>query len=167
MLCRASPNVYSFPPPRFRCRVRPLIPALVYLLSSTDADIVTDACWGLSYISDGDDARIQAVVDSGAVPRLVQLLAHPSPLVVIPALRAAGNIVTGSDTQTQSVIDAGGLPAFAALVRHERRNVRREACWAASNVAAGTPTQIAMLAGECATAVVLAWVSRARARARS
>ena len=68
----------------------PLIPALVFLLNSTDADIVADACWGLSYISDGDDARIQAVVDSGAVPRLVQLLGHASTLVVIPALRATG-----------------------------------------------------------------------------
>ncbi len=59
-------------------KVKPLIPALVFLLGSTDAEIVADACWGLSYISDGDDARIQAVVESGAVPRLVQLLSHAS-----------------------------------------------------------------------------------------
>lgn len=59
-------------------RVRPLIPALVHLLNSPDADIITDAAWGLSYLSDGEDARIQAVVDSGVVTRLVQLLAHPA-----------------------------------------------------------------------------------------
>lgn len=125
--------------------VKPLIPALCHLLSATDTEILTDACWGLSYLTDGDDARIQAVVDSGIVPRLVQLLGHPTAGVVVPALRTCGNIVTGNDVQTQAVIDAGGLVAFSKLITHDRRALRREACWASSNVAAGTPKQIATL----------------------
>jgi importin subunit alpha-6/7 len=127
--------------------VAPMIPAFVHLLGATDAEILGDAAWGLSYITDGDETRIQAVVDCGAVPRLAVLLNHSSNNVVIPALRTLGNIVTGNDVQTQSVIDAGVLASFARLARHERRNIRREACWAASNVAAGTPAQVAALVG--------------------
>jgi len=126
-------------------KVQPMIPAFVHLLGATDPEILADACWGLSYLTDGDEARIQAVIDCQAVPRLIAMLANPSTNVIVPALRAIGNIVTGNDVQTQTVIDGGALPAFAVLTKHERRNIRREACWAASNVAAGTPAQVAAL----------------------
>ena len=125
--------------------VRPLIPAFAHLLTSPDVEVLTDACWGLSYLTDGDNPRIQAVVDAGVASRLVQLLAHDSPTVVVPALRTVGNIVTGSDEQTQAILDADGLPALARLVMSRRRNIAREACWASSNVSAGTPPQIARL----------------------
>ncbi len=36
--------------------------------------VVGDACWALSYITDGTTERIQAVIDSQVTPRLVQLL---------------------------------------------------------------------------------------------
>ncbi len=35
-----------------------------------------DACWALSYLTDGSDEKIQEVIDGGAVPLLVGLLAH-------------------------------------------------------------------------------------------
>ena len=136
--CRGKPH------PPFD-KVQPMIPAFVHLLGASDPEILADACWGLSYLTDGDEARIQGVVDCGAVPRLIHMLSNASTNVVVPALRAIGNIVTGNDVQTQAVIDGGALTAFASLVKHERRNIRRECCWAASNVAAGTPAQVAAL----------------------
>lgn len=60
---------------------------------------VADACWALSYLTDGTNDKIQAVIDTGIVPRLVELLAAPSVAVLTPALRAVGNIVTGNDMQ--------------------------------------------------------------------
>lgn len=63
--------------------------------------VLTDACWALSYLSDGQNDKIQAVIEAGVCQRLVELLIHTSPAVQTPALRTVGNIVTGDDLQTQ------------------------------------------------------------------
>lgn len=52
----------------------PALPALARLIFSNDDEVLTDACWALSYLSDGTNDKIQAVIESGACERLVQLL---------------------------------------------------------------------------------------------
>lgn len=125
--------------------VRPAAPVVAQLLKHTDAEVLTDACWSLSYISDGANSRIQAVIETGCVPTLVGLLQHPEHAVSTPALRCIGNIVSGDDSQTQAVIDAGALPVLVQLMNSGRRNLRKESCWTMSNIAAGTPAQMATL----------------------
>ena len=134
--CRGKPQ------PHFDS-VRPALPALARLVHSTDEEVLTDACWALSYLSDGTNDKIAAVIDAGVCKRLVELLMHPSPSVLIPALRTVGNIVTGDDVQTQIVINCAALPCLLQLLTGgHKKSIKKEACWTVSNITAGNKDQI-------------------------
>ncbi|XP_020267163.1 importin subunit alpha-4-like [Asparagus officinalis] len=130
------------PPAPFE-QTKPALQILQQLIHSTDDEVLTDACWALSYLSDGTNDRIQAVIEADVCPRLVELLLHPTPTVLIPALRTVGNIVTGDDAQTQFIIDNKVLPCLLQLLTHNyKKSIKKEACWTISNITAGTRTQI-------------------------
>ena len=146
------------------------MPVLTRLLFHSDNDILTDASWALSYLSDGPNDKIQAVIDSGVSRRLVELLMsvsfmkpvksehnikhhhrsnvgsycsrHNSHSVVSAALRAVGNIVTGDDIQTQVILNSSALPCLFQLLSSTKESIRKEACWTISNITAGNRNQI-------------------------
>ena len=122
--------------------VAPAMPALAHLLQSSDTEVLTDACWAISYLSDGSGERLQAVADGNVVGRLTELLKHSNASIQTPALRTIGNLATGSDTQTDSVVQAGAVPHLVALLGSQRKGVRKEAMWTLSNITAGTKAQI-------------------------
>ena len=125
--------------------IQPALPILRTLIMHKDEEVLRDACWAFSYVSDGDDDRIQAVLNVNPTPRLVALLGHHKSSVVTPALRSLGNIISGNDEQTQHALNAGALKALIPLLDHDRVNIRKEACWTLSNIAAGTTAQARML----------------------
>ena len=133
--CRGKPQ------PDFNL-VRPALPILAQLIFSTDDDVLTDSCWALSYLADGPNDKIQAVIEAGVCRRLVELLMHQSPSVQTPALRTVGNIVTGDDIQTQIIINFSALPCLHALLGSPKKGIRKEACWTISNITAGNRDQI-------------------------
>ncbi|XP_023753852.2 importin subunit alpha-1a [Lactuca sativa] len=134
--CRGKPQ------PSFS-QTKPALPALQQLIHSNDEEVLTDACWALSYLSDGTNDKIQAVIEANVCPRLVELLNHPSPSVLIPALRTVGNIVTGDDMQTQYIINHQALPCLLNLLtNNHKKSIKKEACWTISNITAGNKEQI-------------------------
>lgn len=133
--CRGKPS------PPFE-QVKVALPILEKLIQLDDEEILADACWALSYISDGNDENIQAVIEARVCEKLVDLLLH-SLRVLTPALRTIGNIVTGNDVQTQHVINSHALPFLLSLITNSpQKNIKKEAVWAISNITAGTKDQI-------------------------
>lgn len=140
--CRGKPQ------PDFSL-LRAALPALGRLVHSNDEEVLTDACWALSYLSDGTNDKIQAVIEAGVCRRLVELLASNHPSVLIPALRTVGNIVTGDDYQTQIIINCGALKALnGLLVGDYKKSIKKEACWTVSNITAGNKDQIQSIIDE-------------------
>uniref|UniRef100_A0A8K9UKC8 Importin subunit alpha n=1 Tax=Oncorhynchus mykiss TaxID=8022 RepID=A0A8K9UKC8_ONCMY len=125
-----------------RVVVSPCLSVLSRLLFSSDPDVLADACWALSYLSDGPNDKIQTVIDSGVCRRLVELLMHSDYKVVSPALRAVGNIVTGDDIQTQVILNCSALPCLLHLLSSPKESIKKEACWTVSNITAGNRAQI-------------------------
>jgi HEAT repeat protein len=123
-------------------QIQPALPILAKLVYSLDDEVLIDACWAISYLSDGSNDKIQAVIEAGIPRRLVELLMHASTSVQTPALRSVGNIVTGDDIQTQVIINCGALPCLLSLLSSNKDGIRKEACWTISNVTAGNSAQI-------------------------
>jgi importin subunit alpha-1 len=134
-LCRGKPQ------PAWNM-VLPALPVLAQLVFSNDDEVLADGCWALSYLSDGPNEKIQAVLDTGICARVVELMGRGPASVQTPALRTAGNVVTGDDQQTQCVINCGALPRLLALLNSPKKGIRKEACWTISNITAGTREQI-------------------------
>ena len=98
--------------------VAPALPVLAAILhQNADTEAMIDATWSLSYLSDGDDSRIAAVVSLNVIPVLIQMLTSTRVGGIIPALRCLGNIVSGNDTQTQAVVDGGVLQVLGMILQ--------------------------------------------------
>jgi len=129
-------------PPPAHDLVAAALPVLSRCLNSSDDEILTDTCWSLSYLTDGNDQQIQSVLNTGVLQRLVALLQSRNNAVVAPALRTVGNIVTGNDEQTAFAISTGVVPTLMRLLTYPKKAVRKEATWAFSNITAGNQDQI-------------------------
>uniref|UniRef100_A0A8V0Z387 Importin subunit alpha n=1 Tax=Gallus gallus TaxID=9031 RepID=A0A8V0Z387_CHICK len=162
-LCRGKS-----PPPEFD-KVSPCLPVLSRLLFNSDSDLLADACWALSYLSDGPNEKIQAVIDSGvcrrlvtepefiskcisvilncsALPCLLHLLSSPKESIRKEACWTISNITAGNRAQIQAVIDANIFPVLIEILQKAEFRTRKEAAWAITNATSGgTPEQIRYL----------------------
>ncbi|XP_012505582.1 PREDICTED: importin subunit alpha-6 [Propithecus coquereli] len=128
------------PPPNFS-KVSPCLNVLSRLLFSSDPDVLADVCWALSYLSDGPNDKIQAVIDSGVCRRLVELLIKP-----LDRPNKIGGTkkrdVTASEEGGQVILNCSALPCLLHLLSSPKESIRKEACWTVSNITAGNRAQI-------------------------
>eukprot|EP01121_Diplochlamys_sp_Union-15-3_P011311 TRINITY_DN3262_c0_g2_i1.p1 TRINITY_DN3262_c0_g2~~TRINITY_DN3262_c0_g2_i1.p1 ORF type:complete len:421 (-),score=69.63 TRINITY_DN3262_c0_g2_i1:63-1325(-) len=129
------------PPPEWNL-VKDSIPLLSHFLSIKDDEILTDACWALSYLSDTANENLHLIIKAGVLPRMIKLLEHHSVNIVTPALRTVGNITTGDDLQTQEVLSMLPVSVMSNLLKHPKKGIRKETCWMISNITAGNSQQI-------------------------
>ena len=133
-LCRGKPK------PSFEL-VSPALPTLKNLIThQKDEEVLADGCWALSYLSDGANEQIEAVIETGVTNRLVELLLHSSSKIKVPALRTIGNFVSGDEKPVQAVIDALALPNLLTLLSISA--LQKEVCWTLSNITASTSNHI-------------------------
>lgn len=140
-------NLFRFKPSVDFEKVKEAMPILDRYLVEYDsnAEILTDVLWGLSYLSDGTTSQIQLFLDNITLKNVTSKLTHSSIKVVTPTLRIIGNIASGSDEQTQKVLDLDVLNNLKICLEINKSNIQKEICWTISNITAGTQSQIQMV----------------------
>jgi importin subunit alpha-1 len=120
-LCRGKPT------PELSLVAPAIGPLAELLYKEVSVDVLVDAVWALSYLSDGGNDRIDAVMNTGVATRLIQFLGGEyAPQLLTPTVRCLGNFATGSDKQTQAVIDAGIFDHFGKLLENPKVRIFRQ-----------------------------------------
>jgi hypothetical protein len=119
-----------------------LAPTVARFLRASDKELVVDALWTLSFLSDGPNHRQTILV---AVPGLVKSVIHwlgAEEVLLVPALRACGNLLSGDNQAADALIEENVIQGIVPLLTHRKNGICKEACWSLSNIFGGTTTQI-------------------------
>lgn len=97
--------------------IQPALPMLAKLIYSLDEEVLIDACWAISYLSDGPNEKIQAVIEAGVPRRLVELLMHSSTAVNF-------DHVTSSDSRSKHLLfDQWAILLPAMIYKHKLSSI--------------------------------------------
>uniref|UniRef100_A0A0N5B8G9 Importin subunit alpha n=1 Tax=Strongyloides papillosus TaxID=174720 RepID=A0A0N5B8G9_STREA len=123
--------------------MKKIFPLVLSMMQFNDKAVVQDACWALSYMTDGSDDQIMIAATKECIKILVAMISSNRDSCVAPALRVFGNFATGNDYLTQLVVDSGILKkVLANLIANEKPVIVKECAWLLSNILAGNQQQI-------------------------
>lgn len=111
-------------------------------MNVNDNDAKIRCIWALSYLSDGSDEQIAAIMELEICDKLVELMSSENDKLSFAALRTVGNILTGDDTFASTLIEYGVLAPLYKLLMSPQKTLKREATWAISNILTGTTSHI-------------------------
>lgn len=112
------------------------------ILNVKGSDLISHCIWALSYLSDGSDEQLKAILDLGITDELLGLMLSANNQIKAPALRTVANLLAGSDHITSIMIEKGVLKPLAKLLADSKKVFRKEAGWAISNIMAGSNSHI-------------------------
>ncbi|KAK8623650.1 hypothetical protein V6N13_065016 [Hibiscus sabdariffa] len=136
--------------------VKPALPTLACLIHLNDEEVLSDVCWALSYLSDGTNDKIEAVITAGciishqALSCLSNLLTNNyKRSIKKEACWTISNITARNEEQIQAVIEANIIAPLVHLLQNDEFDIKGEAAWAISNVTSGgTHDQIKFLVSQ-------------------
>lgn len=131
------------------------MPAIKILLAEDKESILENACWALSYASDGSNERVEVVVCADVISRLIEIMKRKQLQTIRPCVRVLGNVLSSTEEHTQTALDNQVLPGLLEIIEICDSKTRKEIMWAFSNVAAGTAPQIQELIDSSALATVV------------
>lgn len=86
---------------------------------STVEETILEALQCFSYMSDGDQATILLIMETGIIPKMISwTMSIDRVQFWIPSLNIIGNFVTGQDEKTEYVIQCGFLEAAIPLLEN-------------------------------------------------
>ena len=139
-LCRYQQNkefMFSY--------VQPFLPFLQQIMQYNKIEVVTDACWAFSFLTDASPEQKKQVMCYIKPYDILRCILINNTNLQCPALRVAGNIVSGDRDDTQKMLDAGLVRVLLKILPNAKDIQKKEILWIISNIAAGTPQQIQTL----------------------
>ncbi|MCQ2818383.1 MAG: hypothetical protein MJ252_14040 [archaeon] len=138
------------------CRMKPVLSydiinrSFDYIIRSInlffdDNELIVDATWILSAMSEAYKKCVKAIIESGILPKILECLKKDNQLIILSCLRIIGNIAAGDANQTQLLLDNGILNYLKETIYNKKKSIRKETAWIISNIAAGTQRQIESL----------------------
>ena len=107
-----------------------------------EEELMNYALWSLSYMSDGDDEQISAILNLDVTSQIISYMTFPEPCIKAPALRTAGNLLTGTADVVDVLIEHDVIPGLSKMLNDPKRVFRKEACWSLSNIFAANSSHI-------------------------
>ncbi|CAG9309988.1 unnamed protein product [Blepharisma stoltei] len=144
-LAWCSSNLIAYKTPVPYSIYEKIITIFKYLIKIENAPMQKYILEGLNTITDGDNKRIQLVINAGFLQKIISALASNNKSLSVSAIKTIGNISSGDDHHTQLLLDSNILDVLASQGGSNILSIRKDVAYTLSNIAGGTKEQLGCL----------------------